>query len=76
MDLGLVYMNEKLRHRPKTFMTVQDSKRPFSSSNCSNKRKVGICPATHTLFSVQHISRVLKVEMSLFMSCWKAETNA
>jgi len=47
-------MDEKLRHRPKTFMKsprfktgaiVQDSKRSFSSSNCSNKRDVGIYPA-------------------------------
>ena len=45
MDLGLVYMDGKLRHKPKTFMRVQDSKGPFSSSNCSNKREVGICPA-------------------------------
>jgi len=56
MDLGLVYMDEKLRHRPKTFMRVQDSKQSFSSSNCSNKREVGIYPATQTLFSVQPIS--------------------
>jgi hypothetical protein len=52
MDLGLVYMNGKLRYRPKTFMRVQDSKRSFSSSNCSNKKEVGICPAAQTLFSV------------------------
>jgi len=60
MDLGLVYMDGKLRHRPKTFMRVQDLKRPFSSSNYSNKREVRICPVTQTLFSVQPISRVLE----------------
>jgi len=56
MDLGLVYMDGKLKLRPKTFMRVQDSKWLFSSSNCSNKREVGICPAAQTLFSVQPIS--------------------
>jgi hypothetical protein len=69
-------MEGKLRHRPKTFMRVQDSKLPFASSNCSNKREVGICPAAQTLFSVQPISRVLEVQMSSFLFCWKAETNA
>jgi hypothetical protein len=54
-------LDEKLRHRPKTFMRVQDSKRSFSSSNCSNKGEVRICPAAQTLFSVQPISRVLEV---------------
>jgi len=58
-------MDGKLRHRPKTFMKsprfktgaiVQDSKRSFSSSNCSNKRDVGIYPAAQTLFNVQPIS--------------------
>jgi hypothetical protein len=44
-------MDGKLRHRPKTFMGVEDSKQLFSSSNCSNKREVGICPAAQTLFS-------------------------
>jgi hypothetical protein len=76
MDLGLVYMDGKLRHKPKTFMRVQDSKGPFSSSNCSNKREVRICPVTQILFSVQLISRVLEVQMSSFLFCWKAETNA
>jgi len=61
MDLGLVYMDGKLRHKPKTFMRVQDSKQLFSSSNCSNKREVRICPASQTLFNVQPISRVLEV---------------
>jgi len=75
MDLNLVYMDEKLRHRPKTFMRVQDSKWPFSSSNCSNKREVGICPAAQTLFSVQPISRVVEVQMSSFLFSGKAETN-
>jgi len=45
MDLGLLYMDEKLRHRPKTFMRVQGSKGLFSSSNFSNKKEVGICHA-------------------------------
>jgi len=52
MDLGVVYMDGKLRHRPKTFMKVQDSKWPFLSSNCSNKIEVGIYPASQTLFSI------------------------
>ena len=39
------YMYGKLRHRPKTFTRVQDSKGPFSSSNYSNNREVRICPA-------------------------------
>jgi len=75
MDLGLVYMDGKLRHRRKTFMRVQDSKWSFSSSNCSNKREVRIYLAAQTLFSVQPISQVLKFQMSSFLFCWKAETN-
>jgi hypothetical protein len=70
----MVYMYGKLRHRPKTFMGVQDSKGPFSSSNCSNNREVGICPAAQTLFSVQPISRVIEVQMNRFLFCWKAKT--
>jgi hypothetical protein len=45
-------MDGKLRLRPKTFMGVQDLKRPFSSPNYSNNREVQICHAAHTLFSV------------------------
>jgi len=60
----LLYMDGKLRHRPKTFMEVQDLKRPFSSQNCSNNGEVRICPAAQTLFSVQPISRVLEVQMN------------
>jgi hypothetical protein len=76
MDLSLVYMDGKLRHRPKTFMRVRDSKWPFLNSNCSNKREVGICLAAQTLFSVQPISRVLEVQMSSFLFSWKAEINS
>jgi hypothetical protein len=43
-------MYGKLRHRPKTFMGVQDSILPFSSSNLSNNGEVEICPAAQTLF--------------------------
>jgi hypothetical protein len=75
LDLGLVYIDEKLRHKPKTDR-VQDSKQPFSSSNGSNKREVGICPAAQTIFSVQPISRVLEVQMSSFLFCLKGETNS
>jgi len=56
-------MDGKLRHRPTTFMGVQDLTRPFSSPNCSNNEEVRICPASQTLFSVQPISRVLEVQM-------------
>jgi hypothetical protein len=63
LDLGLPYMDGKLRHRPTTFMGVQDLRRPFSSPNCSNNEEVRICPAAQTLFSVQPISRVLEVQM-------------
>jgi hypothetical protein len=38
-------MDGKLRHRPKTFMRVQDSKKLFSSSNYSNNGEVRIYPA-------------------------------
>ena len=69
MDLGLIYMDGKLRHKPKTFMSVQDLKWPFSSSNYSNKSEIRICPAAQTLFSVQPISRVLEVQMSSFLFC-------
>ena len=63
LDFSLVYMVRKLRHRPKTFRGVQDSIMRFGSPNLSIKREVWICPATHTLFSVQPISRVLEVQM-------------
>ena len=66
-------MYGKLRHRPKTFMRVQDLKVSFSSSNDSNNREVEICPTAQTLFSVQPISRVLEVQMCRFLFCWKAE---
>jgi hypothetical protein len=69
-------MDGKLRHRPKTLMKSPNSNGSFSSSNCSNKREVGICLAAQTLFSVQLISRVLDIQMSSFLFCWKAETNA
>jgi len=49
-------MDEKLRNKPKTFIGVQNLKRPFSSPNCSNNGEVQICPAAQTLFSVQPIS--------------------
>jgi len=45
-------MDGKLRYRPKTFMGVQDLKRPFSSPNYSNNGEIRICPADETLFSV------------------------
>jgi hypothetical protein len=38
LDLGLLYMDG--RHRPTTFMGVQDLTRPFSSPNCSNNEEV------------------------------------
>jgi hypothetical protein len=59
-------MDGKLRHRPKTFVGVQDSKKLFSSLNCSNNGEVQICPVAQTLFSVQPISRVLEVQMTSF----------
>jgi len=49
-------MDGKIRHRPKTFMRVQDSIMLFSSSNLSNNGEVGTCPATQTLFGLQLIS--------------------
>jgi hypothetical protein len=69
-------MDRKLRYRPKIFMGVQDSKGPFSSSNCSNNREVGICHAAQTLFIVQPISQVLDVQMTSFLFRWKAETTS
>ena len=54
-NLGMLYMDEKIRHRPKTFMWSPRFKRPFSSPNYSNNREVRICPAAQTLFSVQPI---------------------
>jgi hypothetical protein len=56
-------MDGKVRHRPTTFMGAQDLTRPFSSPNCSTKKEVRIYPAAQTLFSVQPISQVLKVQM-------------
>jgi len=64
LDLGLLYMDGKVRYRPKLSCGVQDLKRPFSSPNCSNNREVPICPVAQTLFSVQPIYRVLKVQMT------------
>jgi hypothetical protein len=49
-------MDGKLSHRPKTFMRVQESILPFSSSNLSNNGEVGTCPAAQTLFGFQLIS--------------------
>jgi hypothetical protein len=69
-------MDGKLRYRPKIFMKSPRFKTVFSSSNCNNKREVGICPAAQILFSVQPISRVIDVQMSSFLFCWKYETNA
>jgi len=56
-------MDGKVRHRPTTFMGVQDLTRSFSSPNCSNNEEVRICPVAQTLFSFQPISRVLEVQM-------------
>jgi hypothetical protein len=56
MDLGLVYMDRKLRHRPKTFIKSLGFKRTVFKSNYSNNGEVIICPAAQTLFSVQPIS--------------------
>ena len=39
-------MDGKLRYKPKTFMGVQDLKRPFSSPNYSNNGEVQICPTS------------------------------
>jgi len=49
-------MDEKLRHRPKTFMGVQDSIMLFGSPNLSNNGEVRIYPAAQTLFTVRPIS--------------------
>jgi hypothetical protein len=49
-------MDGKIRHRPKTFLGVQDSILPFSSSNLSNNREVGTCFTAQTLFGFQLIS--------------------
>jgi len=54
-------MYGKLRHRPKTFMRVQDLKVPFSSSNGSNNGEVGICSAAQILLRVEPIYQVLEV---------------
>jgi hypothetical protein len=74
VDLGFrsALYGWKLRHRPKTFMGVQDLKRPFPSLNCSNNEEVRICPTAQTLFSVQPISRVLEVQMTsiFFLERW------
>jgi hypothetical protein len=53
---------------------VQDSIPLFGSPNLSNNGEVEICPAAQILFSVQPISRVLKVQMHRFFFCEKAET--
>jgi hypothetical protein len=75
MDLGLLYMDGKIRYRPKAFMKSSRFKTTVLSSNCSNKKEVRICPAAHTLFNVQSIYQVLEVKMSSFLFCWKAEIN-
>jgi len=63
LDFNLVYMARKLRHRPKTFIGVQDLILLFGSPNLSNNGEVKICLAAQTLFSVQPISRVLEIQM-------------
>jgi len=73
-DLGLFYIDGKLRHRTKTFMRVQDLILPFSSSNLSNNGEVGTCPAAQTLFGFHLISSVLEVQMSSGFFYWKAKT--
>jgi len=45
---------------------IQDSILLFGNPNLSNNGEVGICPAAHTLFSVQPISRVLEAQMHRF----------
>ena len=67
LDFSLVYMARKIRYRPKTFMRVQDSILPFGSPNLSIKREVWIYHVAQTLFSVQPISRVLKVQYDLIL---------
>ena len=64
MDLDLVYMDRKLRHRPKTFMKSPRFKKTVFKFKLYNNREVGICPTTQTLFSVQPISQVLEVQRS------------
>jgi len=49
-------MDGKVKHRPTTFIGVQNLTRPFSSPNYSNNEEVQICFAAQTLFSVQPIS--------------------
>jgi hypothetical protein len=39
MDLGLVYMDGNLRHKPKTFMRVKDSKGRFQVQIVATKEK-------------------------------------
>jgi len=74
LNFNLIYMDRKLRHRPKTFMGVQDSILLFGSPNLSNNGEVRICPTAQTLFSVQPISQILEVQMHRFFFCWKAKT--
>ena len=57
-------MDGKIRHRPTTFIGVQDLKRLFSSPNYSTNEKVRIYSAAQTLFSVQLISRVLEFQIT------------
>jgi hypothetical protein len=49
LDFNFVYMARKLRHRPKTFMGVQDSIMLFGSPNLSNNGEVRICPTVQIL---------------------------
>jgi hypothetical protein len=67
-------MARKLRHRPKTFIGIQDLILLPGSPNVSNNGEVRICPAAQTLFSVRLISEVLEVQMHRFFFCWKDET--
>jgi len=49
-------MDGKLTHRPKTFMGVQDSIMPFSSSNLSNNGEFRTTEKSEYVLQLRHYS--------------------
>ena len=69
LDLGLLYMDGKIRHRPKTFMGVQDLKRLFSSSNCKlyqQRRSPNLFCSPDTVQCSAHISSFKSPNVLIF----------
>jgi len=63
LDLGLFYMDGKIRHRPTTFIWSPRFKKAVFKSKLQQQQRSPNLSCSQTLFSVQPISRVLEVQM-------------